>query len=266
MSVSPNTAAKRVPMDSVRKTALVAGILYLITFAASIPAIFFLDPVLSNPNYIASAGADARVTFGALLELVTALAGIGTAVALFSVVKRQHEGLALGFVTSRMFEGAVIVVGVLSILTVVALRQAGAAAGDAAALVPVGQALVAVREQAFLIGPGMACVNALLLGTLLYRSRLVPRAIPMLGLIGAPIFLSSQIGVIFGINEVPSVWLVAGLAPIFIWELSLGLWMTFKGFNRSSPLIAGTETAGRAEDSTPVLPSRTAAAPKAGLA
>jgi len=231
-------------MDSMRKTALVAGILYLVTFAASIPAIFFLDPVLSNPNYIASPGADARVIFGAMLELVTALAGIGTAVALFSVVKRQHEGLALGFVTSRMFEGVVIVVGVLSILTVVALRQAGAAAGDAASLVPVGQALVAVREQAFLIGPGMAGVNALLLGTLLYRSGLVPRIIPILGLIGAPIYTSSQIGVIFGIsnNEVPSVWLVAGLAPIFIWELSLGLWMTFKGFNRSARLASVAPT------------------------
>jgi hypothetical protein len=225
-------------MDSMRKTALVAGILYLVTFAASIPAIVLLDPVLSNPNYIAGAGADTRVIFGAMLELITALAGIGTAVALFSVVKRQHEGLALGFVTSRMFEGAVIVVGVLSILTVVALRQAGAAAGDAVSLVPVGQALVAVREESFLLGPGMAGVNALLLGTLLYRSRLVPRLIPTLGLIGAPIYLSSQIGIIFGVNEVSSVWSVAGLAPIFIWELSLGFWMTFKGFNRSARLAS----------------------------
>jgi hypothetical protein len=162
-------------MDSTRKTALVAGILYLITFASSIPAYFLLEPVLNDPNYIIGAGADSQVAFGACLDLVNALAAIGTAVALFSVVRRQHEGLALGFVTTRMFEAATIVIGVVSILAVVTLRQDGAASGDAASLVPVGQALVAVHDWTAIIGPGMAGLNALLLGTLMYRSGLVPR-------------------------------------------------------------------------------------------
>jgi hypothetical protein len=251
-------------MDSMRKTALVAGVLYLVTFLASIPAVFLLAPVLTDPNYIVSAGADTQVTLGAFLDLINALACIGTAVALFSVVKRQHEGLALGFVTTRMFEAAVIAVGVVSILSVVTLRQPGAVGVEATSLVTVGSALVAVRDWTFMIGPGMAGLNALLLGTLMYRSRLVPRIIPTLGLIGGPIYLSAQIGIMFGINEVTSLWSAIGLAPIFFWELFLGLWMTFKGFNRSAPLMAA-ETARPVETAT-AAPSPIAAATTAAAA
>jgi hypothetical protein len=226
-------------MDSARRTALVAGLLYLLTFISSIPAVFLLDPVLKDPEYIVSAGADSQVLFGASLDLVNALACIGTAVALFSVLKRQHEGFALGFVTSRMFEAAVIVIGVVSVVAVVTLRQAGTAGADAASLVAVGRALVAVRDATFLLGPSLIPgLNALLLGSLMYRSRLVPRVIPAMGLIGAPLLISSAIGTLFGINDPVSVWSGIATLPIFLWELALGLWMTFKGFNPSAPILA----------------------------
>jgi hypothetical protein len=236
-----HAATKRRPMDSMRRTALVAGVFYLITFISSIPAVFLLDPVLSNPNYIVSAGADTRVIGGAFLDLVNALACIGTAVALFSVVKRQHEGLALGFVTTRMFEAAVIVIGVVSLLTVVTLRQSVAAGSDAVSLVTAGRSLVAIRDWTFLLGPSlMPGLNALLLGSLMYQSRLVPRVIPTLGLIGAPLLISSTVGTLFGINESVSAWTAVATVPIFLWELSLGVWMVVKGFNPSAPLLAAT--------------------------
>jgi hypothetical protein len=226
-------------MTSLRRTALVAGILYLVTFVASIPAVFLLAPVLNDPTYIVSAGADAQVTAGAFLDLVNALACIGTAVALFSVLRLEHEGLALGFVTTRMFEAAVIVIGVVSLLSVVTMRNPAATGTEADSLVTVGAALVAVRDWTFLIGPGiMPGLNALLLGTLLYRSRLVPRWIPVLGLIGAPLLISAAVGRMFGINDVTSAWSAIGTLPIFVWELSLGLWMTFKGFDPSVPVAA----------------------------
>jgi len=236
---------KRVPMSSVRKTALVGGLFYVITFASSIPALFLLDPVLSDPNYILGPGADGQVLLGLFLDLVNALACIGSAVALFSVVKRQHEGFALGFVTTRIFEAAVIIVGVLSLLSVVTLRQAGAAEGaDASSLVTIGQALVATRDWTFLIGPSvMASLYAVLLGTLMYRSRLVPRVIPLLGLIGAPLLLSWAIGTFFGISEGGTVWHLIGVAPIFVWELSLGVYLVVKGF-KPSPITTGMVDAG----------------------
>lgn len=225
--------------DSTRATAFVAGVLYLITFVSSIPAVFLLTPVLTDPNYILGAGADTRVLWGTLLDLVNALACIGTAVALYAVVKRQHQGLALGFVTTRMFEAAIIVIGVVSLLAVVSLRQAGAAGTDPESMLAVGRALVAIRDWTFLFGPGlMPAFNAVLLGTLMYRSRLVPRVIPMMGLIGAPLLISSTIGTMFGVNEPMTAWSGIATAPIFLWELSVGLYMTFKGFRPSAQLMA----------------------------
>src|SRR5947207_12398776 len=130
------TATTRVPMDAMRKTALVAGVLYLLTFV-SIPTLALYSRVLHHPDYIVRAGGDTGVRLGGVLELVVALAGIGTAVALFPVVRRYNEGVALGFVGTRVVEGGMIFVGVVSLFSVVTLRQGpGAAAGaDAAALV-----------------------------------------------------------------------------------------------------------------------------------
>ena len=185
-------ATKRIPMNSLRKTALIAGGLYLLTFISSIPAVFLLAPVLDNPDYIIGSGNDTRVLLGCLLDLINAFACIGTAVALFPVVKRQNEGVALGFVTSRVMEAAIIVIGVVSLLSIVTLRQdlAGTAGADPAALVTTGQSLVATRDWTFLLGPDlMAGINALLLGSLMYRSRLVPRVIPSIGLIGGPLLI-----------------------------------------------------------------------------
>ena len=228
-------------MDSARRTALVAGLFYLITFAAAIPAVFLLGPVLNHADYIVSAGADTRVLWGCFFNLVNALACIGTAVALFPVVRRQNEAVALGFVTSRMLEAAIIVIGVVSLLAVVTLRRdlAGASGTDTASLVTTGRALVAVRDWTFLLGPGlMPGINALLLGYLMYRSGLVPRLIPVLGLIGAPLFIASAIAAFFrGDHPVTALTVIAGV-PIFLWELSLGLWLVVKGF-KPSPITAG---------------------------
>lgn len=228
-------------MNSERTTALVAGIFYLLTFASSIPAYFLQEPVLTNPDYIVSAGSDAQVIMGSFLDLVTAFAGIGTAVALFSVVKRQHEGLALGFVTTRVMEGAIIVLSTVALLAIVSVRQEGATGAEAATLTAIQHALVAVRDWAFLFGPGlMPVLNAVLLGTLLYRSRLVPRIIPIAGLVGAPLLFSSTIATMFGVNDPDTLWTGLATIPIFLWELSVGLWMTFKGFNPSAPILSAS--------------------------
>ncbi len=242
-SATPTTTTKRAPMSSLRKTALVGGAFYVLTFLASIPAVFLLSPVLNDPSYIVSSGADAQVTLGAFLDLITALAGIGTAVALFPVVKRQSEALALGFVTTRMFEAAVIIIGVVSLLTVVSLRQPGATGAEADSLVIAGHSLVVVRNWTFLLGPNvMAGLNALLLGTLMYKSGLVPRVIPVTGLIGAPLILAVTFATMFGLTEHGSAWWVMA-APIFVWELSLGIYLVVKGF-KPSPITAGMVAAG----------------------
>ena len=226
---------------SSRTIALVAGALYILTFVTSIPTLALYATVLHDPAYILGPGPDTAVQWGGFLELLCALTSIGTAVVLYPVVRRQHEGLAIGFVASRLLEGALIVVGVVALLSVVALRR-DPAGTDAASLVAVGKSLVAIHNGTFLLGQSfMPGVNALLLGTLLYRSRLVPRVIPALGLIGAPLLLASVIAAVFGLHEQVSV--IGGLAtaPVALWEASIGVWLVVKGFRSVPGLTSPTE-------------------------
>ena len=254
-------------MTPMRKTALVAGALYLLTFV-SVPTLALYSSVLGDPNFIIGSGSDTGVQLGAILELMVAFAIVGTGVALYPIFRRQNEGVALGFVTARLFETGVIVVGVISLLSIMTLRQDFGAAGGAetASLVVTGQSLVATHEWSRLIGQHlMPGLNALLLGFLFYRSGLVPRLIPALGLIGAPLLISSAIGQLIGINEQISVWSAIATLPIFLWELSLGLWLVFKGFKPVAVEAPGASTT-TGDGSAVSVPARSALATKAGPA
>ena len=230
--------------------ARVTGVLFIITIIASIPAAFvFYAPVLDDPNYIlgAGTGADPSVSLGALLEFITCIANIGTAVVLFPIVRRQNEVLALGYVTSRVFESTFIMVGVFSLLTVVSLRSgfdpatplqdlAGTAGADAAVLVTADKLLVALHDWTMLLGPGILAGvgNGMLLGYLMYRSGLVPRGMPVLGLIGGPVLVAAAVAILFGVIEAGSVWQIIATLPEALWELSHGIWLIVKGFNTSA--------------------------------
>jgi hypothetical protein len=222
---------------SLRWMAAVAGALYLLTFVTSIPALILYGPVLKDPQYILNGAADTQVRLGGFLEFVCALACIGTAIALFPVVRRQNEAVALGFIASRVLEAAIIVAGILSLLTVLTLRQqlANADSPDSMSLVVVGKALVAFHDWTFLLGPGlMPGVNGLLLGYLLYRSALIPRVIPLLGLVGGPLLLAAGFATLFGFNAQLSVWSGIATIPVFIWEASVGFWLLLRGFRPSA--------------------------------
>src|SRR5688572_4164970 len=213
-------------MTPLRRTALVAGLLYLLTFV-SIPTLALYGAV-HDPNYILGPGPDTAVLFGGVLEVIVALAGIGTAVALYPVLKRQNEGAALGLVSSRVVEAAGILAGVACLLAIVSLRQAGAGAG---ALVT-GQTLAILYERIFLLSQSLLpALNDLLLGVLLYQSRLVPRALPVLGLIGVPLLLAGDLGTLLGFwPPVSSVSALLAL-PVAVFELALGIYLIVKGFS-----------------------------------
>jgi hypothetical protein len=214
-----------------RRTSLAAGVLYLITFV-SIPTLALYNPLRNNADFILGAGSETGVLWGAFSEVIVALAGIGTAVVLFPVAKRQSETAALGFVASRVVEGSLIIVGVVSVLTTVSLRHdvAGTADADRASLVTTGHTLAATYDSAFLLSQSLMPVfNALCLGTVLYRSGLVPRILPTLGLIGAPLLLAADIGIFFGVFDRTGPIALAAL-PIAVWEFSLGVYLTVKGF------------------------------------
>jgi Domain of unknown function (DUF4386) len=225
----------KVPMDPMRKTALAAGVLYLVTFVGSIPALPLYHNILHNPNYLLGGASDTGVLWGAVGEVICALAGIGTAVALYPVARRHSQTGALGFVTSRVIEAAMIMVGVLSVLSLVTLHKAGTSAADATSMVSTGRSLVALHDWTFLFGPGiMPAINALCIATVMHRTGLIPRIIPTIGLIGAPMLLASSIATLFGAwAQVSTISFFATL-PIAAWEFSFGVWMTFKGFKPSA--------------------------------
>jgi hypothetical protein len=232
ITITVRTARRRVAMTPLRKTALVAGVFYLLTFV-SIPTLSLYGAVRA-PNYIVGGGPDTPVFIGAILEMIVALAGIGTAVALYPVVKRQGPARALGFVASRTLEAAGITAGIVTLLSIVTLRQAGV---GAAGLV-VGQALAVQYAWMFHLSQSLIpAVNAVLLGSLLYQSRLVPRALPVLGFVGATLLLAVWFAVLFGlIGQTSAPAGIAGLT-IAAWEFSLGIYLTFWGF-KPSPLTA----------------------------
>jgi hypothetical protein len=217
--------------------ARVTGVLFLITYVTAIPAVFLYGPLLDDPRYIVGGGAaDNGASLGALLELSLIVANIGTTVVLWPVLKRVNEILALGFVTARVMESVFIAVGLLSVLALVTLRQEAAAGADAGSLAAVGQSLVALHDWTFRIGPGfvVGIGNGLILGYLMYRSGLVPRSMAILGLIAGPVLIARFVGILFGVFEPGSVLGDLMVAPEFLWELALGIWLTVRGFNPSA--------------------------------
>ncbi len=230
-------AAKRAPVDKMRRTALTAGVFYLITFV-SIPTLALYGPARDHRDWVLGSGASTGVLVGGFLEVIVALAGIGTAVTLYPVVKRQNEGVALGFVAARVLEAGMIFAGVISLLSLVTLRQdlGGAAGADAAALVTTGASHVAAYNWTFLLSQSlMPGINALLLGSLMYRSRLVPRIIPAMGLVAAPLLIASVFATLLGGIKLGSPLFAA--LPVAAWEFSLGVWLVAKGF-RPCPITA----------------------------
>jgi hypothetical protein len=221
-------------MDTTRKLALAGGVLYLVTFAASIPTLALKAPLLDHANFILGHGNETSVIWGGLLDFVCAIAGIGTAVALYPVIRRYSRTSAIGFITSRTLEAAILVVGAISLLSVVTLRN-DVVGGNTSSLMTTSRSLVALHDWSFLFGPGfMPAINALFLATVMYRFRLVPRLIPLMGLIGAPLLFASGLATMFGGHAQDSSTAVLFALPIAAWELSLGLYLTFKGFKRSA--------------------------------
>jgi hypothetical protein len=234
-------------VSSQRRISLAAGVLFLITYITSIPALWLFQPVLDDPaGYVTGAGSDNRILLGAFLELLLILANIATAVVLYPILKRQNEILALGYVTARLVESTFIAIGLFSVLAVVTWQ-------DASGVDPgLAETLALIKDWTFLLGPGfiVGIGNGLILGYLMYRSGLVPRQMAILGLIGGPLIIASGIAVLFDVFQFGGTRQSLATIPEFLWELSLGIWLTVKGF-RPSPILS--------EDSRPVLqPSLTA--------
>jgi Domain of unknown function (DUF4386) len=228
------------PAES-RRIAVTFGVLFLITFVTSIPALWLFQPVLDDPaGYVAGSGDDNRIFLGAFLELLLIIANIGTAVVIYPLLKRVNEALALGYVTARLVECTFILIGILSVLAVVTLQQDPPDASEGT-IGAIAYTLAAIKDWTFLLGPGfvVGIGNGLLLGYLMYRSELVPRRMAMLGLVGGPLICITGIAVMFGVDEPGGALQGIATIPEVLWELSLGIYPIVKGFRAAAPILAG---------------------------
>jgi hypothetical protein len=222
-------------MEDDQRNARIFGVLFIITFLTSIPALALFQPVLDDPaGYIAGGGADNRIYLGVLLELLLIIANVGTAVVVYPILRRQNEVLSLGYVTARLVECMFIAAGIVCVLGIVSLRQDSPDAADLAV------SLAAIKDWTFLLGPGfiVGWGNGLILGYLMYSSRLVPRGMAWLGLIGGPLIILSGIGVLFDLWDAGGTVQALATIPEFLWELSLGIYAAVWGFRRDSPILS----------------------------
>jgi hypothetical protein len=227
----------------IQRTARIFGWLFIATFVTSIAAkVLFVTGVggsFSELSFVPGEFSETTVYAGVILEFLLIVTNIGTAVVLYPIVKRQSEGLALGYVTARIVESTFILVGLMSILSLVSVSDAMAAAtgAEASALSAPGGSLAAPYDWAFLFGPGLVVGlgNGLILGYLMYRSGLVPRRMAMLGLVGGPMLILSFGLILFGVYENGSGPSALMALPEIVWEGSLGIYAAWKGF-RPSPI------------------------------
>jgi hypothetical protein len=212
-------------------------VLYLITFVTSIPALALYEPALRHPvAFVAGSGNVNKIYLGALLELLLILANIGTAVVIVPIMRRRFEDLAIGYVTARIVESTFILVGIVAMLGIATLQHetAGAAEGT------VAYTLAAIKDWTFVLGPGwmVGWGNGLILGYMMYRTRLVPRPWPWLGLIGGPLIIISGTAVMFGGGHPSGALQGVATIPEFVWELFLGIYCTVWGFKRDAPILS----------------------------
>ena len=221
-------------MEQDQRSARIFGLLFIITFITSIGALALFQPVLDDPaGYIAGGGKDNQIYLGAFLEFLLVLANVGTATVLYPIARRQNEALAISYVGARVVESIFIAAGIIFVLGVISLRHDLTGADEAAFT------LAALKDWTFVFGPGLVVPfgNGLILGYLMYRSGLVPRRMAWFGLIGGPLLLFENFGVLFDWWEQTG---PAGLlvAPEFIWEAFLGIYCAIWGFRRDSPILS----------------------------
>jgi hypothetical protein len=221
-------------MDPDRRSARVAGTLFIVATVASILGSLALGSVLDGPNYLRNVAArDGRVTISVVLFLLAAVSAFGTAFVLFPVLRRHAEGLAAGYVGLRIFENVLYVASAIALLMMVTVGQSDAAAGSAAKEVSLaGVVLLALHDWSSLVGTILfAGLGSVVLNSVLYRSLLVPRWLSLWGVLGAALLvLYGGLG-IFGLDvglSSPSTLLAM---PIALQEMVLAVWLIAKGFD-----------------------------------
>jgi len=224
-------------MNSNRDIAILVGVLYILAAVTAIIGFVLYQPILNDPDYIINGSAnETQVIWGAFNELILAFSVIGISVLMFPIVNKENENIAIGYVCFRIVEAILIIIGIISLLSIVTLSQEFGieAAPNVSSYLSAGKSLVILHNWTFLLGPNLALgPSTLMMSYFLYDSKLVPRFISVMGLVGGAIILAFALLVMFGVFLQVSLWGAIFAIPVFAYEMSLAVWLIVKGFNSS---------------------------------
>lgn len=224
---------------STKTASKIVGVLFILAAVTSIiGGLILYKPILNDPDYLIQGSAHANeVVLGAVMELILVVSAVGTATTMFPILRKFNEAIALWHVCFRFLEAVVITVGVISVLSLLTLSQDYVAVGapDIASYQVSGKLLKAVHDYTFLLGPNFFLgINTMMYSYIFYKSRLVPRFIPMLGLTGSGLIILAALLEMFGVIDQISAWGAILALPIFANEMTLAVWLIMKGFNVSA--------------------------------
>jgi hypothetical protein len=222
-------------MDSHRRTALTAGVLFITATVTSLLGTVVEQPLLTGTDDLTRiAGNATLVAAGGLLELFAAGTSVGIAIALYPLLHKWRAGLALGSVVFRTIEAVMYTVGAVSLLALSTVGQqfTQAALADRTALQALGAALLGVRQEAVLAGVFAFCLGALMYYVIFYQSRLIPRWLAGWGIVGALLLLVACVVALFSRSAVTTYTVL--IVPIALQEMVLAVWLLARGFRSSS--------------------------------
>ncbi|RHW43386.1 DUF4386 domain-containing protein [Neobacillus notoginsengisoli] len=226
-------------MNANKKAAKIVGVLFIVAAVTAVIGLKLYDPILIGPDYLTKGSEQAnQVVLGAVMELMLVVSVVGTATALFPILRKYNETIALWHVCFRFLEAVVITVGIISVLSLLTLSQEFAATGASsnhATFQASATVLKAIHDWTFMMGPlFMLGLNTIMYSYIFYKTRLVPRFISTLGIIGAISVFICALLVMFGVIEQISVWGGIMAVPIAANEMILAVWLIAKGFNETA--------------------------------
>jgi hypothetical protein len=231
------TKTKGKAMNSNRKIARIAGVLFIIGTVVSLLSTGFTKSLLDTSDYLMRMSANGnQIMIGALLALIAAVASAGIAISLYPVLKQYNEGLALGAVGFRLIEGVFQIVAVICLLLLLTLSQEFVKAGapGASYFQTSGTLIRAVHDWSFYaFSVSVFSLGALMYYYVLYQSKLIPRWLAGWGFIGAALSLAASLFVMFGEKPL-SILMTSLILPIAVQEMVMAVWLIVKGFNPSA--------------------------------
>ncbi len=225
-------------MNSNKKAAKIVGVLFILAAVSAVAGLILYDPILNGPNYLMNGSEHAnQVVLGALMELILVVSAVGTATIMFPILRKYNDTIALWHVCFRFLEAIIITIGVISVLSLLTLSQEFIALGspDTTSFQTSGIVLHAIHDWTFLLGPNfMLGINTFMYSYIFYKTKLVPRFIPILGMTGATLIFICALFVMFGVFPQLSVWGAILAIPVAANEMILAVWLIVKGFNQTA--------------------------------